>query len=198
MAGSSGAAGAGNGGNGGDGDALCVASPGTLVWGKAAIEAASTVTPVDVVMGQTDDVVAAAVVGGSTFAQYRWDASGGTKYYNHDGPGGDFAGPLFTSGLWINPVNDAVMYGFLRSMPMRNPTPRPSGLVFPGSRFHASLLADDDRHARHLGRRAQRWHLPGERRFRRQRLRRVLDGRSTVFHGRRLRLLVDGNRARDW
>jgi hypothetical protein len=134
TAGTTGAAGsigiAGSSGNGGAVDPLCAASPGAFVWGKTAIEAASTTVPVDVVMGQTDDVVAAAVVGGNTFAQYRWDASGGTKYNNHDGPGGQFTGPLFTSGLWINPVNDAVFYGLLQSGPM-DPTRRPSSPGIP-------------------------------------------------------------------
>jgi hypothetical protein len=71
---------------------------------------------VDIAAGQTtDDVVVSAQAGPATFEQYRW-SSAGALLGSHQDTSGSYTGPMFTSGLFIDPSNDA-FYAMLLTGP---------------------------------------------------------------------------------
>lgn len=90
---------------------VCGAPSGTLAWTASIAGSAAGLTLVDVQAGPTDDVVVADLAGPTTFEQHRWSAAGAVVSVHQD-PGGAYTGPTLTSGLFIDPGNDA-FYGVL-------------------------------------------------------------------------------------
>ena len=94
---------------------VCGAASGTLAWAASIPASASGLALVDIQAGPTNDVVVADRAGTNTFEQHRW-SSAGALLSTHQDPPGAYTGPMFTSGLFIDPQNDA-FYGVLHTGP---------------------------------------------------------------------------------
>jgi hypothetical protein len=126
AAGGAGAAGSGSGGRAGDGGApdggvssLCAASPGALVWGGAPSQQ-SGATAVDIATGPGNDTYVAGNAGGSVLWLWRWDAAGRMVFADQN-TAGSLIGQLFSSGLWVDP-NDDAFYGLFFNSAATGPT----------------------------------------------------------------------------
>ena len=86
-----------------------------LAWSGSIPVTQASLTLVDVQTGPTDDVVVADQAGSSLFEQRRWSSAGAFLGVHQD-QSGALAGPLFTSGLYVSPNNDA-FYGLLLTQP---------------------------------------------------------------------------------
>jgi len=111
--GSSGAGASSTGGGSSSGGAidLCGAPSGSLAWTGSIPVTQSSLALVDIEAGPTDDVVVADQAGPAEFEQHRWSSAGALLGVHQD-TSGAFNGPMSTTGLFIDPSNDA-FYGLL-------------------------------------------------------------------------------------
>jgi hypothetical protein len=122
SSGSGGSSSSGSGGSSSSGGPtdVCGAASGALAWTATIPATAATLGLVDITTGPTDDVVVADTAGPATFEQHRW-SSAGALLSSHQDTTGAFTGPLFTSGLFVDPGNDA-FYGMLLTGPQGTKT----------------------------------------------------------------------------
>jgi hypothetical protein len=90
---------------------VCSAAAGTLAWTASIPAATTSLVPMDVVAGSTNDVVVSDINNASTFEQYRWNSSG-VLLSRHQDAKGAYAGTMFPSNLVLDSQNDA-FYGLV-------------------------------------------------------------------------------------
>ena len=94
---------------------MCGAASGALAWTASIPTTVGALGLVDIAAGPTDDVVVADTLGATLFEQHRW-SSAGAVLSTHADAAGAYTGPLYTSGLFIDPGNDA-FYGIFQTGP---------------------------------------------------------------------------------
>ncbi len=99
---------------------VCGAPSGALAWTASIPATTAGLSLVDIQAGPTDDVVVADRVGSTTFEQHRWSSAGAAVSTHQDTPGA-YTGAMFTSGLFLDPQNDA-FYGVLHTGPQGSGT----------------------------------------------------------------------------
>jgi hypothetical protein len=92
---------------------VCGVAPGTVAWTASIPAATTSLVPMDIVAGATNDVVVSDINNASTFEQYRWNSSGALLSGHQDAKGA-YAGTLFPSNLVLDSQND-IFYGLLRT-----------------------------------------------------------------------------------
>jgi hypothetical protein len=90
---------------------VCGAAAGSVAWTASIPAATTSLVPMDIVAGSTNDVVVSDINNASTFEQYRWNSSG-VLLSRHQDAKGAYAGTMFPSNLVLDSQND-VFYGLV-------------------------------------------------------------------------------------
>ena len=90
---------------------VCSAAAGAVAWTASIPAATTSLVPMNIVAGSTNDVVVSDINNASTFEQYRWDSSG-VLLSRHQDAKGAYAGTMFPSNLVLDSQND-LFYGLV-------------------------------------------------------------------------------------